>query len=103
MTLNYHGFMKINPAKTITDSISAKYSKKTEATRKNIKHLLSISENNTAQSISEDLDINIKNLYPILMSMEAKEEIKKGVKVAGSKKLLETERKTMFYIKHVAL
>ncbi len=90
-SLNYHGFMKINPATTITDSLSAKYSKKTEAirrgkdARKNIKHLLSITENNTAQSISEDLDINIKTLYPMLMSMETKGEIKKGVEVAGSK------------------
>ncbi len=102
--------MKINPAKTITDSLSAKYSKKTEAirrgqdTRKNIKHLLSISGNNTAQSISEDLEIKIKNvilvsevstvksiaeclgmkeksLYPLLSSMEKEGDIKKGEQV----------------------
>jgi len=90
-TLDYYGFMKINPAKTITESITAKYSKKAEAIRRgkdireNIKKLLASTKDNTAQKISDDLDVNLKSLYPILLKMETKGEIKKGKKIKGLK------------------
>ncbi len=86
-SLNYHGFMKINPATTITDSLGAKYCKKSLAiakgknVRENIKNAILVSEVSTVKSIAECLGMKEKSLYPLLSSMEKEGDIKKGEQV----------------------
>lgn len=87
-SLNYHGFMKINPATTITDSLSAKYCKKSLAIakgkniRENIKNIILVNKVNTVKSMAACLGIKETNLYPILSSMEKSGDIQKSGRIA---------------------